>query len=186
MPHRSRTTSQQHIAEPAVRSKGELPWIDVIFRKYSSGLRLSQRAQAQSCVRPCYPRDQAEIDANVTPIDTSYEPGPFVDARRHGYSESATALQNAQFLDNAAEYTSGFRISDVGGSLGGQTKFVKNGGNNDDFSIDWRNTTDACELTSAIEWASAVVSYSGSVIIRKSHNVASVVRTSVGNLPRVR
>lgn len=47
----------------------------------SGAALLATRANAQTCTPPCYPRTQAEIDAGITPTNTSVEP---YDARRYG------------------------------------------------------------------------------------------------------
>jgi hypothetical protein len=57
---------------------------------------LVRQAKAQSCTPPCYPRTQAEIDANVVPSDPSYPPG---NVKRYGAvgngSNATVAIRSA-------------------------------------------------------------------------------------------
>jgi parallel beta-helix repeat protein len=49
---------------------------------------LTERAQAQTCVTPCYPQTSQESSAGVTPANTAYLPG---DVRRYGADPSGVA-----------------------------------------------------------------------------------------------
>jgi hypothetical protein len=72
----------------------------VLFASAAGTALVAERASAQTCVAPCYPRTAAEISANVTPTDYSYEATP-IDPRRYGLSTSAVATTNTPALNNA-------------------------------------------------------------------------------------
>ena len=53
----------------------------VLAGSVAGAMLLTKRAEAQSCVGPCYSQTAAEVAANVTPVNYSYPPG---DVRRYG------------------------------------------------------------------------------------------------------
>jgi parallel beta-helix repeat protein len=46
-----------------------------LFASAAGATVISQRAQAQTCTAPCYPRTPEEIAAGVTPVNLTYPPG---------------------------------------------------------------------------------------------------------------
>lgn len=60
----------------------------------AGGAFLAQRAEAQSCVAPCYPQTAAELAAAVTPSNSSYPP---LDIRRYGGTQGLAANNTSAF-----------------------------------------------------------------------------------------
>lgn len=63
----------------------------------AGSLLLPNDARSQTCTAPCYPRTQGEIDASVTPVDYSFEPGNVLryGAVPNSATSSTTAIMNA-------------------------------------------------------------------------------------------
>lgn len=56
---------------------------------------VAQRVEAQSCTAPCYAQTAAELAAGVTPTNTAYAPGPWIDVRRYGADPTGAANSDA-------------------------------------------------------------------------------------------
>lgn len=68
-----------------------------LLASVTGSVLIEQRAEAQTCTAPCFALTQAEINANVMPVNLAYPPGAF---RRYGMDplgqvDSATAFSNA-------------------------------------------------------------------------------------------
>ena len=67
---------------------------------FGTGVALStNRAQAQSCVAPCYPQTAAEFAAGINPTNTGYPPGNVL---RYGANGSDAADDSASFASALA------------------------------------------------------------------------------------
>lgn len=68
---------------------------------------VNQRANAQSCVAPCYSRTTSEVAKGVTPVDYSYEPG---DIRRYGTNASPGATPMTTAIAHALLVSASHRL----------------------------------------------------------------------------
>jgi hypothetical protein len=62
----------------------------------AAAVAVPRTANAQSCMEPCYPRTQTEIDALVVPQNNAFPPG---DVRRYGATGQEGAADHAAFVD---------------------------------------------------------------------------------------
>lgn len=80
-----------------------------LFATAAGSAAVAPRAEAQSCTAPCYAQTAAEMAAinpvtgspPVVPTNYAYAPGPFIDVRRYGFAESASAATNTTALNSA-------------------------------------------------------------------------------------